>query len=222
MPIAAQQQSGSNTTTSAEIVGNPSTSGRARRRRRREPALHRTRRERRTPARFDDEEEAGQQFRRPPRPPRSPRLTKYALCGETLPRQHLIADGDVDAFAIPQHAIDCIKDFHSECKKITVDTCITCNERWFDLDVSREGRCKRCRSSYLRRTKFTAYNNMDPGKSLGDLCEEAGIQRPEPPSHVEELLLSKIHLQVQYWNVMVHKQRTLDAPVFSLVIMQRF
>lgn len=63
---------------------------------------------------------------------------------------------------------------------------------------------------------------MDPGKSLGDLCEEAGIQRPEPPSHVEELLLSKIHLQVQYWNVMVHKQRTLDAPVFSLVIMQRF
>ncbi|XAO26100.1 hypothetical protein I312_104934 [Cryptococcus bacillisporus CA1280] len=61
---------------------------------------------------------------------------------------------------------------------------------------------------------------MDPGKWPGDLCEEAGIQRPEPPSHVEELLLSKIHLQVQYWNVMVNKQHTLDTPAFSLVIMQ--
>ncbi|ADV20145.1 Hypothetical Protein CGB_B1270W [Cryptococcus gattii WM276] len=73
-------------------------------------------------------------------------LIKCALCGETLPRQLFIADGklhdacmecrrtippsripftgDVDALAIAQHSIDSIKTFHSECKKITVDTCI--------------------------------------------------------------------------------------------------
>lgn len=35
------------------------------------------------------------------------------------------------------------------------------------------------------------------------------MERPEPPSHTEELLLSKIHLQVQYWNV--HGQQTAYA-----------
>ncbi|KGB75391.2 hypothetical protein CNBG_1229 [Cryptococcus deuterogattii R265] len=186
-------------------------SDRARRRRESSPEppnilspIRRPRRERRALARFDDEDEVVQQLCGPPR------LIKCTVCGQFLPRQHFTADGilhdaciecratipssrlpftdNIDALAIPQHAIDYIRNFHNECDKITVDTCIICHERWFGLDVSREGRCKHCRSSYLRKTKFTAFNDMDPGKSLGDLCEEAGIQRPEPPSHVEELL----------------------------------
>lgn len=151
-----------------------------------QPARRRPRRERRAPARFDDEDEGDQHLRSPPRPPRPPRPIKCAFCDESFPREHFEANGElydtciecrrtippsripftdnVDTPAIPQHAINCIKTFQSECEKITVDTCITCNERWFGLDVSREGRCKRCRSSYLRRTKFTDYNNMDPGE----------------------------------------------------------
>lgn len=114
------------------------------------PALRRTRRKCAAPARVDDEDEADQQLRRPPRPPRSPRPPaplpppppiKCALCDESLPRQHFIADGELHDACIEcrktippsrKHAIDCIKTFHSECEKITLDTCITCNKRWFD------------------------------------------------------------------------------------------
>ncbi|KIR35726.1 hypothetical protein I352_02004 [Cryptococcus deuterogattii MMRL2647] len=118
--------------------------------------IRRPRRERRALARFDDEDEVVQQLCGPPR------LIKCTVCGQFLPRQHFTADGilhdaciecratipssrlpftdNIDALAIPQHAIDYIRNFHNECDKITVDTCIICNERWFGLDVSREGR----------------------------------------------------------------------------------
>lgn len=36
---------------------------------------------------------------------------------------------------------------------------------------------------------------------MSELCVEAGLPVPEPPSQVEEMLLSKVHVQLQIWKV---------------------
>ncbi|KIR79990.1 hypothetical protein I306_02952 [Cryptococcus gattii EJB2] len=76
---------------------------------------------------------------RPPTPLPPPPPIKCALCGESLARQHFTADGklhdaciecrrtippsripftdNVDALAIPQHAIDCIKTSTANARK---------------------------------------------------------------------------------------------------------
>ncbi|EIW68980.1 hypothetical protein TREMEDRAFT_62696 [Tremella mesenterica DSM 1558] len=79
---------------------------------------------------------------------------------------------------------------------ITV-TCTYCKERWFGMQVE-GGRRTRCRAN---PAKWTAENNMDPGKSLQELCQDAGMVVPETPSQVEEMLLSPYHVLLQTWRV---------------------
>ncbi|XAO22732.1 hypothetical protein I312_101506 [Cryptococcus bacillisporus CA1280] len=130
MPNVAQHQRSSGTTASAGIVGNSSISDRARRRRHREASPE--------PHQQLHELEEQPALRRT----RHGKLHDACIeCRRTIPPSRIPFTDNVDTL-IPQHAIDCIKTFQSECEKITVDTCITCDERWFDLDVSREGRCK--------------------------------------------------------------------------------
>jgi hypothetical protein len=48
------------------------------------------------------------------------------------------------------------------CKKlmeITLETCVSCHEKWFDLGVNAAGKCRKCSKS----GKFSAENVMDPG-----------------------------------------------------------
>ena len=49
--------------------------------------------------------------------------------------------------------------------------------------------------------KTTEADHHGVGPSLADLCRLQGIEAPETPSQVEEMLLSKVHVQLQIWRV---------------------
>ncbi|KAJ7770380.1 hypothetical protein B0H14DRAFT_2273408, partial [Mycena olivaceomarginata] len=73
-----------------------------------------------------------------------------------------------------------------EWMKIEMQTCNSCNERWFDLDV-KEGKCDKCR----KRLKFHAGNQMDPGPAanLPNLTQ------------IEEMIISPVHALVSLYQV---------------------
>ena len=49
--------------------------------------------------------------------------------------------------------------------------------------------------------KITEADHHGAGPSLAVLGHQKGIEAPEPPSQVEEMLLSKVHVQLQVWRV---------------------
>ncbi|KAJ7336790.1 hypothetical protein DFH08DRAFT_643429, partial [Mycena albidolilacea] len=65
-----------------------------------------------------------------------------------------------------------------ELMKIEMQTCNSCNERGFDLDV-KDGKCDKCR----KKLKFHASNQMDPGSAanLPNLTQ------------IEEMIISPVH-----------------------------
>ena len=82
------------------------------------------------------------------------------------------------------------------------------------------GICHRCRidRGRQREGKWGTPNSMNPGMhrcfnrlvvadhhssgpSLTILCQQNGIAAPEWPSQVEEMLLSRVHVQLQIWRV---------------------
>ncbi|KAJ7658085.1 hypothetical protein B0H14DRAFT_2425448 [Mycena olivaceomarginata] len=73
-----------------------------------------------------------------------------------------------------------------ELMKIEMQTCNSCNERWFDLDV-KDGKCDKCR----KKLKFHASNQMDPGPAanLPNLTQ------------IEEMIISPVHALVSLYQV---------------------
>ncbi|KAJ7302069.1 hypothetical protein DFH08DRAFT_723543 [Mycena albidolilacea] len=67
-----------------------------------------------------------------------------------------------------------------------MQTCNSCNERWFDLDV-KDGKCDKCR----KKLKFHASNQMDPGPAanLPNLTQ------------IEEMIISPVHALVSLYQV---------------------
>ncbi|KAJ7349286.1 hypothetical protein DFH08DRAFT_644741, partial [Mycena albidolilacea] len=65
--------------------------------------------------------------------------------------------------------------------KIEMQTCNSCNEWWFDLDV-KDGKCDEC----PKKLKFHASNQMDPGSAtnLPNLTQ------------IEEMIISPVHALV--------------------------
>ncbi|KAJ7301807.1 hypothetical protein DFH08DRAFT_642671, partial [Mycena albidolilacea] len=65
-----------------------------------------------------------------------------------------------------------------ELMKIEMQTCNSCNERWFDLDV-KDGKCDKCH----KKLKFHASNQMAPGSAanLPNLTQ------------IEEMIISPVH-----------------------------
>ncbi|KAF8156289.1 hypothetical protein K438DRAFT_1415033, partial [Mycena galopus ATCC 62051] len=72
--------------------------------------------------------------------------------------------------------------------EITLETCVLCHEKWFDLGVNATGKCRKC----SRSGKFSAENVMDPGSVP-----------PHLPTltQMEEILISPVHALTQVWQI---------------------
>ncbi|KAJ7268302.1 hypothetical protein C8J57DRAFT_959435, partial [Mycena rebaudengoi] len=76
-----------------------------------------------------------------------------------------------------------------EWMKVEVETCGSCHERWFDLQVKDE-KCARCRSK-TNPTKYQESNQMYPGDA----------PTLPPLTQMEEMLLSPIHALVALYQI---------------------
>lgn len=64
-----------------------------------------------------------------------------------------------------------------------MEICTTCNERWFEMGLV-NGVCRRCQRDKSIPAKFSAANEMDPGK--------VPVYLPKL-SQVEEMLIARVH-----------------------------
>lgn len=81
--------------------------------------------------------------------------------------------------------------FHREIAKINIETCNTCNRRWFKLDVF-NSECSDCLEDRRKNSTnegfvplFSRFNNLDPGP-----------MPPELPAltPIEEMLLARVYI----------------------------
>lgn len=128
--------------------------------------------------------------------PQPPSLPVVEGSSHLPPTDSGTSDLGHDPLDISEEQRELIQTFSSALDNISLQCCDSCHTEWYDLDV-RDGKCKRCRLS----AKYTATNAMDPGPDLATLCRRDGLPVPEPPSQVEEMLLSKVHVQMQIWRV---------------------
>jgi len=68
-----------------------------------------------------------------------------------------------------------------------MEECIFCREKWFNMDVSPEGICRRCKNA-AKLNVYSESNNMNPGPSIQELDHQHGMKVPEPLSQVEEMI----------------------------------
>ncbi|KAK7019330.1 hypothetical protein R3P38DRAFT_2714460, partial [Favolaschia claudopus] len=73
---------------------------------------------------------------------------------------------------------------------ITMETCGSCNEKWFDLAVNAAGLCRKCAGP--NPGKYTIDNMMDPGSVRSDL---------PVLTQMEEILISPVHALTQVWQI---------------------
>ncbi|RFU33151.1 hypothetical protein B7463_g3183, partial [Scytalidium lignicola] len=89
-----------------------------------------------------------------------------------------------------------VQDFHAELEKDIPETCNTCQERWFHMNIQ-NGRCAKCRIKDTSKLEgepnlMSMENHLDPG---------------EFPAHlpiltqVEEMLIAKVHIHMEVCQV---------------------
>ena len=52
----------------------------------------------------------------------------------------------LDQIAISEDDRDLLQNFHNVLLSITMEECIICCEKWFDMDINDDGICRRCRN----------------------------------------------------------------------------
>ena len=97
----------------------------------------------------------------------------------------------LDQMAISEEDRALLQNFHDELSSVTMGECKLCCEKWFDMDV-RDDICRRCRNPDKAKV-FSAANHMNPGPSIQELARTHGLKVPEPPSQVEEMMISPVH-----------------------------
>ena len=154
---------------------------------------------------------------RSPQPP--PSLPHPSRSASVARPPQFAQNPDLSEIAMSPSSRALVEEFHETMDELELETCSLCNERWFDMRLSGDI-CQRCRKDRGRNRdgKWGNANSMDPGMylshgrltvadhhssgpSLTVLCQQHGIAAPETPSQVEEMLLSKVHVQLQIWRV---------------------
>src|SRR6266496_5127007 len=108
----------------------------------------------------------------------------------TLPVQDYL-----DQMAISEDDHDLLQNFHNELSLMTMEECIICCEKWFDMDINDDGICRRCRNPEKAKL-FSNLNHLNPGPSIQELACTHGMKIPEPLSQVEEMMISPVYLHV--------------------------
>src|SRR5271169_1161106 len=91
----------------------------------------------------------------------------------------------LDQIAISEDDRDLLQNFHNELLSVTIDECIICCEKWFDMKVNNAGICQRCQNPQ-KASLFSESNHLNPGPSIQELAQTHGLKVPEPLSQVEE------------------------------------
>jgi glutamine synthetase type III len=106
---------------------------------------------------------------------------------QPIPLHHDIAAALSDS-AVSTREKELLTQVRKKLMEITLETCVSCHEKWFDLDVNAAGKCQKCSKS----GKFSAENVMDPGSVP-----------PELPTltQMEEILISPVHALTQVWQI---------------------
>ena len=103
----------------------------------------------------------------------------------------------LDQIAISEDDHVLLQNFHNALSSITMEECILCREKWFDMDVNPEDICRRCRNPDKAKV-FSAANHMNPGPSIQELARIHGMKVPEPLSQVEEMMISPVYSYILY------------------------
>ena len=88
-----------------------------------------------------------------------------------------------------------LQNFHNELSLVTMEECIMCCEKWFDMDIDNDGICRRCRNPEKAKV-FSELNHLNPGPSIQELACTQGMKVPEPLSQVEKMIISHVYLGV--------------------------
>ena len=102
--------------------------------------------------------------------------------------------------AISDNDRQLLETFHKELDKVQMEECFNCGEKWFDMNVNKDGVCARCRKEN-NQDRYTKSNNLDPGSTIQELARENGLPIPEPLSQVEQVLLMPVHIMIQAYSV---------------------
>ncbi|KAJ6453300.1 hypothetical protein C8R47DRAFT_924255, partial [Mycena vitilis] len=77
--------------------------------------------------------------------------------------------------------------------RIELESCGSCHERWFDLDV-RDEKCEKCRARGEQGSKYKDNNAMNPGLLPG--------QETFPPlTQIEEMTIAPVHALVSLYQI---------------------
>jgi hypothetical protein len=112
---------------------------------------------------------------------------------ESTQRQNLrIPDPPFDAqsgAALTDRDWAYLQNFHAALRRKVMETCLRCQERWFDMKLDGQGICARCKRVDRNNDvyKFSAANNMHPGE-MPDLPEL---------SQTEEMLIARVHVFIE-------------------------
>jgi len=86
-----------------------------------------------------------------------------------------------------------IADFYRAVGKLVQETCIRCNEKWFEMHLI-DGVCQTCRQIDKKGGihLYTPENKADVGLVPGHLPKL---------TEIEEMLIARVHVHVQVWQV---------------------
>ncbi|TFK58501.1 hypothetical protein BDN72DRAFT_743062, partial [Pluteus cervinus] len=94
--------------------------------------------------------------------------------------------------AISAHDRVLLQNVRNKIMNISMESCVHCHEKWFDLGVNGNGYCNKCKPGRAHPEKFQAVNNMYPGAIPENLPQL---------TQIEEMMISPVHALVQLWQV---------------------
>ncbi|KAK6972049.1 hypothetical protein R3P38DRAFT_2361879, partial [Favolaschia claudopus] len=103
---------------------------------------------------------------------------------------HHNTDAALSDLAVTPREKELLNDVRKRLMDITMETCDSCNEKWFDLAVNAAGLCRKYSGADPR--KYTIDNMMDPGSVRLNL---------PVLTQMEEILISPVHALTQVWQI---------------------
>ena len=71
----------------------------------------------------------------------------------------------LDQFAISEENRGLLQNFNNELLSVTMDECIVCCEKWFDMKVNDAGICRRCQNPEKAKL-YQESNHLNPCPSI--------------------------------------------------------
>ncbi|KAJ7869271.1 hypothetical protein B0H14DRAFT_2346110, partial [Mycena olivaceomarginata] len=140
-----------------------------------------------------------------------PRRARHRPAVQPIPL-HFDVDAALSDSAVTGREKELLTEVRKKLMETTLETCVLCHEKWFDLGVNAAGKCRKC----SKNGYFSAENGMDPGSVP-----------PHLPAltQMEEILISPVHALTQVWQIhggqYAYRGHICNFPRDSAVLHQR-